>query len=66
MPRVGHGPATEERRLNCGLQTLPSGISAFPVARHSVSWQSGTLVGTVGSRIGVPNTPGPQALSPKP
>ncbi|CAE7636681.1 unnamed protein product [Symbiodinium necroappetens] len=35
MPRVGHGPATEERRLNSGLQTLPSGINAFPVARHS-------------------------------
>lgn len=35
MPKTGHGVATEERRLNAGLQTLPSGRSAFPVARHS-------------------------------
>ncbi|CAK9113863.1 unnamed protein product [Durusdinium trenchii] len=45
MPRSGHGVASEEgmatghgkgdleRRLNVGLQTLPSGFSAFPVAR---------------------------------
>lgn len=28
-------PATTERRLNFGHQTLPSGLSAFPVARKS-------------------------------
>ena len=26
----------QERRLNVGLQTLPSGLSAFPVARQSI------------------------------
>lgn len=31
----GHAPALEERRLNHGLQMLPSGRSAFPVARSS-------------------------------
>ncbi|CAK9058538.1 unnamed protein product [Durusdinium trenchii] len=48
MPRSGHGVASEEgmatghgkgdleRRLNVGLQTLPSGFSAFPVARQSL------------------------------
>lgn len=35
MARSGHGLALEERRLNHGLQSLPSGISAFPVARGS-------------------------------
>lgn len=35
MARSGHGRALEERRLGHGLQTLPSGLSAFPVARTS-------------------------------
>uniref|UniRef100_A0A7S4V1H5 Uncharacterized protein n=1 Tax=Alexandrium monilatum TaxID=311494 RepID=A0A7S4V1H5_9DINO len=35
MARSGHGSALQERRLNHGLQTLPSGIPAFPVARGS-------------------------------
>lgn len=35
MARTGHGRALEERRLNFGHQTLPSGLSAFPVARNS-------------------------------
>lgn len=34
--RTGRGHALEERRLNHGLQHLPSGRSAFPVARTSV------------------------------
>lgn len=33
--RTGRSHALEERRLNHGLQTLPSGRSAFPVARTS-------------------------------
>ncbi|CAK9033985.1 Uncharacterized protein SCF082_LOCUS20700 [Durusdinium trenchii] len=52
MPRSGHGVASEEgmatghgkgdleRRLNVGLQTLPSGFSAFPVARQSLFHRS--------------------------
>jgi len=40
MPRSGHGVASEERRLNVGLQTLPSGLSAFPVARQSIFHRS--------------------------
>jgi len=35
MAQTGHGPALEERRLNSGLQFLPSGRSAFPVPRGS-------------------------------
>eukprot|EP00416_Gambierdiscus_australes_P045561 CAMPEP_0171094064 /NCGR_PEP_ID=MMETSP0766_2-20121228/39759_1 /TAXON_ID=439317 /ORGANISM="Gambierdiscus australes, Strain CAWD 149" /LENGTH=249 /DNA_ID=CAMNT_0011552611 /DNA_START=47 /DNA_END=796 /DNA_ORIENTATION=+ len=35
MARSGHASALQERRLNHGHQTLPSGISAFPVARAS-------------------------------
>lgn len=33
--RTGHGRAMEERRLNFGHQSLPSGANAFPVARAS-------------------------------
>eukprot|EP00929_Paragymnodinium_shiwhaense_P037221 TRINITY_DN19872_c0_g1_i1.p1 TRINITY_DN19872_c0_g1~~TRINITY_DN19872_c0_g1_i1.p1 ORF type:complete len:303 (-),score=49.17 TRINITY_DN19872_c0_g1_i1:174-1028(-) len=33
--KSGHGPAVQERRLNAGLQMLPSGRAAFPVARES-------------------------------
>lgn len=36
MVRTGNASvATEERRLNSGLQTLPSGRSLYPVPRHS-------------------------------
>lgn len=35
MVRGNQGLALEERRFNHGLQTLPSGLSAFPVARCS-------------------------------
>lgn len=35
MARSGRGQALNERRLNHGLQTLPSGASAFPVPRNS-------------------------------
>jgi len=35
MARTGHGRALEERRLGHGLQTLPSGLNAFPIARKS-------------------------------
>jgi len=33
--RSGHGPCLLERKLNSGLQRLPSGLNAFPVARTS-------------------------------
>eukprot|EP00928_Gymnodinium_smaydae_P017802 TRINITY_DN16801_c0_g3_i1.p1 TRINITY_DN16801_c0_g3~~TRINITY_DN16801_c0_g3_i1.p1 ORF type:complete len:268 (+),score=28.50 TRINITY_DN16801_c0_g3_i1:90-893(+) len=33
--RSGHGPCLLERSLNHGLQRLPSGLHAFPVARNS-------------------------------
>lgn len=35
MAFSGHNKALQERRLNHGLQTLPSGRSAFPVPRNS-------------------------------
>lgn len=35
MPVSGHGAPLQERRLNHGLQMLPSGRSAFPVPRSS-------------------------------
>jgi len=34
MSHSGHRPALQERRLNHGLQTLPSGRSAFPIPRN--------------------------------